>query len=132
MAHNRRHTYCPMCESNLDVMEQIVRDLQDVSTIIGAGGMATLQGLAGRDHVTPSMIASGRSARDLIDRMAEIRAGKSVSKRKRKTPKQAAYSRAFKKLAPKYKKKSGGWKKNGFKNCASAARKEAKRNGKKK
>lgn len=131
MPHNRRHIYCPMCESNLDVMEQIVRDLQDISTIIGAGGMATLQGLAGRDHLTPSMIQSGRSARDLMDRMNQIRGAK-ASKKKRKTPAQAAYSRAFKKMAPKYKKKSGGWKKNGFKNCAAAARREVKKNGKKK
>jgi len=37
------------------------------------------------------------------------------------------YGAAFKRLAPKYKKKSGGWKKDGFKRCAAAARKEAKR-----
>ena len=130
MPHTRRHRYCPMCESNLDVMEQIVRDLQDISTIIGAGGMATLQGLTGRDHITPGAIQAGRSARDLIERMESIR-GSAPSKKKRKTPKQAAYSRAFKKMAPKYKKKSGGWKKNGFKNCAAAARREVKKNGKK-
>lgn len=37
------------------------------------------------------------------------------------------YGRAFKKLAPKYKKKNGQWKKDGFKRCGAAARKEAKR-----
>lgn len=37
------------------------------------------------------------------------------------------YGRAFKRLAPKYKKKSGGWKKDGFKNCAAAARRAAKK-----
>ncbi len=37
------------------------------------------------------------------------------------------YGKAFKQLAPKYKKKSGGWKKNGFKNCSCAARKVAKK-----
>ncbi len=37
------------------------------------------------------------------------------------------YGREFKRLAPKYKKKSGGWKKDGFKRCAAAARKAAKR-----
>ena len=36
------------------------------------------------------------------------------------------YGRAFKRLAPKYKKKSGGWKKDGFKRCAAAARRAAK------
>jgi len=36
------------------------------------------------------------------------------------------YGKAFKKLSSKYKLKSGAWKKNGFKNCATAARKMAK------
>ena len=36
------------------------------------------------------------------------------------------YGRAFKKLAPKYKKKNGYWKKNGFKRCAAAARRACK------
>tara|TARA_R100001163_G_C5057370_1_gene193874 strand:+ start:519 stop:878 length:360 start_codon:yes stop_codon:yes gene_type:complete len=36
------------------------------------------------------------------------------------------YGRAFKKLAPKYKKKNGSWKKNGFKRCAAAARRQCK------
>jgi len=37
------------------------------------------------------------------------------------------YGAAFKRLAPKYKKKGGGWKKDGFKRCAAAARKAAKK-----
>lgn len=37
------------------------------------------------------------------------------------------YGAAFKRLAPTYKKKNGQWKKDGFKRCAAAARKEAKR-----
>lgn len=37
------------------------------------------------------------------------------------------YKKAFKKVAPRYKKKSGGWKKNGFKQAAAAARKIAKK-----
>jgi len=32
-----------------------------------------------------------------------------------------AYGKAFKRLAPKYKKKDGGWKKGGFKACQKAA-----------
>jgi len=42
---------------------------------------------------------------------------KKVSKRGR------AYSAAFKKVQGRYKKKGGGWKKDGFKNAAAAARK---------
>tara|TARA_B100000470_G_C19760934_1_gene378304 strand:+ start:717 stop:986 length:270 start_codon:yes stop_codon:yes gene_type:complete len=37
------------------------------------------------------------------------------------------YGAAFKRLAPRYKKKSGGWKKDGFKRCSAAARKAAKK-----
>jgi len=40
---------------------------------------------------------------------------------------QKRYGAAFKKLAPKYKTKAGKWKKDGFKRCAAAARKVAKR-----
>jgi len=51
---------------------------------------------------------------------------------KKKSPRKASaankrYGAAFKRLAPKYKKKSGGWKKDGFKRCAAAARKAAKK-----
>jgi hypothetical protein len=55
---------------------------------------------------------------------------KSRSKPKKKRKSSAynkRYSKAFKKLAPKYKKKNGSWKKDGFKRCAAAARKEAKK-----
>jgi hypothetical protein len=49
-------------------------------------------------------------------------------KKKRKVSAyQKKYGAAFKKLAPKYKTKAGKWKKDGFKKCAAAARKVAKR-----
>jgi len=37
------------------------------------------------------------------------------------------YGKAFKRLQKKFKKKNGKWKKDGFKRCAAAARKEAKK-----
>ncbi len=37
------------------------------------------------------------------------------------------YGKAFKKLAPKYKKKNGQWKKDGFKRCGAAARRAVKK-----
>jgi len=43
-------------------------------------------------------------------------------KPRKQTARGRAYSVAFKKVQGKYKKKSGGWKKNGFKNAAAAAR----------
>lgn len=49
-------------------------------------------------------------------------------KPKRKASKsQMAYGRAFKLLAPKYKKKNGSWKKDGFKRCVRAAHRECRR-----
>ena len=49
-------------------------------------------------------------------------------KKKRKVSTyQRKYGAAFKKLAPKYKTKAGKWKKDGFKRCAAAARKVAKK-----
>ena len=43
---------------------------------------------------------------------------------------QRRYGRAFKKLAPQFKLKSGAWKKNGFRNAVRAAHKLAKTNRK--
>jgi len=37
-----------------------------------------------------------------------------------------AYSKAFKKVSSRYKKKNGGWKKDGFKRAGAAARKAIK------
>ena len=53
---------------------------------------------------------------------------KSPAKKKRKVSTyQRKYGAAFKKLAPKYKTKAGKWKKDGFKRCAAAARRMAKK-----
>lgn len=58
---------------------------------------------------------------------------KSARKSTKSKPKRKAsayskrYGRAFKQLAPKYKKKNGQWKKDGFKRCAAAARRRAKK-----
>lgn len=67
--------------------------------------------------------------------MRSLREGSEAAKMpppKKKSPRKASaankrYGAAFKRLAPKYKKKSGGWKKDGFKRCAAAARREAKK-----
>ena len=52
---------------------------------------------------------------------------KAIAKRKRKASAYSIkYGRAFKEVAPRYKTKSGSWKKNGFKNAQKAAHKKAK------
>ena len=61
-----------------------------------------------------------------MDELREI--GKQTPRKKRKASAYSKrYGKCFKKLAPKFKKKNGSWKKNGFKNCAKAARKCAKK-----
>lgn len=57
--------------------------------------------------------------------------GETASKPKRQRSaaarkRDAEYRREFKKAEPRFKKKSGGWKKNGFKNCGAAARRAMK------
>ena len=53
--------------------------------------------------------------------------GESAPKKRKRKPSaaQKRYGKEFKRLAPKYKKKGGGWKKDGFKRCAAAARRAA-------
>lgn len=69
------------------------------------------------------------ASREVLSGGAELPGADLVPKKKKK--RRSAYSRrysaAFKRLAPKYKKKSGGWKKDGFRRCAAAARKVAKK-----
>lgn len=51
----------------------------------------------------------------------------SAPKKRKASAYSKRYGRAFKKLAPKYKTKNGKWRKDGFKRCAAAARREAKK-----
>ena len=55
--------------------------------------------------------------------------GKRVRKRVKRaaSASQKAYGRAFKRLAPMYKKKNGAWKKDGFKRCVRAAHRDCRR-----
>ena len=74
-------------------------------------------------QLTPKMAA-------VLDRLAQPqleRVAMKAVKTKRKASKYAVkYGKAFKKISKSYMKKSGGWKKNGFKNAQMAAHKLAK------
>ena len=62
--------------------------------------------------------------------LAEDRArGKQVRKRAKRavSSSQRMYGLAFKRLAPRFKKKNGSWKKDGFKRCVKAAHAECRR-----
>ena len=62
-----------------------------------------------------ALIGSERESEGAMEQVA-------AAKPKRKpTAANRAYSKAFKKLAPKFKLKSGSWKKDGFKHCCKAA-----------
>jgi hypothetical protein len=73
------------------------------------------------------------SLRRLIDSERESEGAKraiatETPKKKRKVSAYSKkYGKAFKKVAPKYKKKNGGWKAGGFKAAQKAAHKMAKR-----
>lgn len=47
-------------------------------------------------------------------------------KKRKASARSKKYGRAFKRLAPKYKKKNGSWKKDGFKRCVRAAHRACK------
>ena len=69
--------------------------------------------------------------RSMTDPMAEMAAESTNVPEQPKKPKNTAYQRrykrAFRKIAPKYKLKSGKWKAGGFKKAVKQAHKEAKR-----
>tara|TARA_Y100001963_G_C6775481_1_gene447117 strand:+ start:722 stop:985 length:264 start_codon:yes stop_codon:yes gene_type:complete len=71
--------------------------------------------------------AQHTDVRDISRDMGEEPASKPKKKKRKASSYNKKYGAAFKKLAPKYKKKNGQWKKDGFKRCGAAARKEAKR-----
>jgi len=73
--------------------------------------------------------ALGTAQRDISVDMGTSKPTSAVKVPKRKRQPSAynkAYSRAFKKVAPRFKKKSGGWVKDGFKRAGAAARKSMK------
>lgn len=75
-----------------------------------------------------TIIPTGGNVQDVQEVVEAVESGGSPQqspKKKRKTARQIAYGKAFKQLAPKYKLKSGKWKKDGFKQCVKAAHKKA-------
>lgn len=57
----------------------------------------------------------------MMDAPAAAEPGVTPMKKKRSTAYQRKYKANFKKIAPRYKMKSGKWKKNGFKNAVKEA-----------
>lgn len=85
-------------------------------TIIPTGGnVKDVQEALDDDHVMAMGYTEAHSAGK----------GPNVPKRKKITPYQRRYKKAFKSLAPSYKNKNGKWKKGGFKACVRASHKKA-------
>ena len=69
--------------------------------------------------------ANRDDVRDISRDMGESRP--SPKKKRKASAYSKRYGAAFRRLAPKYKNKRGGWKKDGFKRAQKAAHKEARR-----
>ena len=89
-------------------------DKEVIDMLLGIIGHSTGSNPAGWVNLvperTPASISRRRKARQKPKRRASARSKK--------------YGRAFKRLAPRYKKKNGSWKKDGFKRCVRAAHRE--------
>lgn len=77
-----------------------------------------------------TLTATGGNVDDVIEgamEAATLTGNSSTNSRKRKaSPYNKRYAKAFKRVAPKYKKKDGSWQKDGFKRAQRAAHKMAK------
>ncbi len=76
-----------------------------------------------------TIMPTGGNVEDVQEVVETMAVEDTPVRKKRKTAYQRAYKKAFDKLAPSYKLKSGNWKKGGFKACVKAA--HAKAGGKK-
>jgi hypothetical protein len=74
-----------------------------------------------------TIIPTGGNVRDVEEALEEapLIVPSLAMDRKKPTAYQKRYKAAFKSLTPKYKLKSGKWKKDGFKQCVKAAHKKA-------
>lgn len=69
-----------------------------------------------------TLMPTGGNVEDVQEAIEEAEViVKSSKPKKKKTARQRAYSKNFKKIAPKYKNKNGKWKKDGFKRCVKEA-----------
>ena len=72
-----------------------------------------------------TIMPTGGNVEDVQEVVESIDVEETPVRKKRKTPYQRAYKKAFDSLAPNYKLKDGKWKKDGFKRCVKAAHKKA-------
>lgn len=68
-----------------------------------------------------TIMPTGGNVEDVQEVVDSMAVEEAPVRKKRKTPRQVAYGKAFKRIAPKYKLKNGKWKKDGFKRCVKEA-----------
>ena len=72
-----------------------------------------------------TIMPTGGNVEDVQEVVETMAVEDTPVRKKRKTPYQRAYKKAFDSLAPNYKTSKGVWKKDGFKRCVKAAHKKA-------
>ncbi len=72
-----------------------------------------------------TIMPTGGNVEDVQEVVETMAVESTPVRKKRKTPYQRAYKKAFDSLAPNYKTSKGVWKKDGFKRCVRAAHKKA-------
>ena len=72
-----------------------------------------------------TIMPTGGNVEDVQEVVETMAVEDTPVRKKRKTPYQRAYKKAFDSLAPNYKTNKGVWKKDGFKRCVRAAHKKA-------
>jgi len=114
----RLHQASPLYEPKLDAADAITDMILDRLT----------RGRVNDPALQPVIDAMNRGLDQGLGpfEIAAVASEKSLKKRK-PSAYNKRYGKCFKKLSKKYKKKNGSWKKNGFKRCAAAARKCAKK-----
>lgn len=96
---------------------------QSLADIIAAAFLAGVKAEAEKQAKTTGKKITKRA----VETVAAV-PGVIIEKRKRKASAYSIkYGKAFKKVAPRYKTKSGSWKKNGFKHAQKAAHALAKK-----
>ena len=126
-------------DARLAQMEEIL------GTFIGSSLGGAPGGALGRSAVELYQVSPAKKQQmDLRDYLVEKAFGRlledgvvnsktaAVKKPRKASAYNKAYAKEFKRLSPKYKKKNGQWKKNGFKNCCKECHKCCKKKVKKK
>ena len=80
-----------------------------------------------RDGYAACLSSRTRIPKEMISRESTVAARQSPKPKRKASAYSKRYGAAFRKVAPRFKKKNGSWKANGFKNAQKAAHKAARK-----